>query len=249
VSIGLLSPRSRRPGEQLRDQWRTESLAASWCFPDDWWCPAVDAVIEAIVEHRAGSAPAAELGRHRARSAVSLSETLDDLSALVTVVGEQAVPRAMFSATALGWADVTSSAQIAGGCIDPLTGLATPAYLRSRLGEVYAEAQRSGSDAGERYALVVADVGTGGGVSPFGAMTALICLRENLAAVFSGGETIAATGPGRAVVLAARDDALVQRLSALRHLQDARGEQHRTWIERLPSTLISARELVADLGR
>ncbi|MCW2604155.1 MAG: hypothetical protein JWN61_2290, partial [Pseudonocardiales bacterium] len=51
------------------------------------------------------------------------------------------MPTALLREVALGWADEMSSAQFAAACTDPMTGFATPAYLRTRLGEVYAEAE------------------------------------------------------------------------------------------------------------
>lgn len=249
MSVDLSLPAVRESPDQLREQWRIASLAGSWSFPGDWWCPGVDAVVEAIRDGEESLAAGGELGRHRARSAVSLAETLDDLTALLAVAGAKRVPTALFREVALGWADEMSSAQFAGACIDPLTGFTTPAYLRTRLGEVYAEAQQLGVDVGESHALVVVDAGAGQR-GPLGASAALISLREILGAVFTGGETVAATGPSLTVVLARRDDALLPRHRALRALMDAQGgAQQRTWIERLPSTLISARELVVELGR
>lgn len=247
--------------DALRARWRAASLAASWCFPGDWWCPATEAVIEAFAEQRDPSAAVAELGRQRARCAVTLGEALDDLSALAHAVGQAEAPAALVRQLALGWADETTAAQIAAGCTDPLTGLATPAYLRTRLGEIYADASRAGADPGERFALVVADARVGARVgarsggaesllSSLDASGGLIALRELLGAVFSGGETIAATGPATAVVLVSRDEALLVRQRTLRDLIDLHGAPgRRTWIERLPSTLASARELIADLSR
>lgn len=250
MSVDLGLPAVRESPDHLREQWRMASLSGSWSFPGDWWCPPVDAVVESIREGRAALAAGGELGRHRARSAVSLAETLDDLTALLAVAGAGRVPTELFREVALGWADEMSSAQVAGACIDPLTGFTTPAYLRTRLGEVYAEAHQLGVDAGDRYALVVVDAGSSGRRASLGASAALISLREILAAVFTGGETVAATGPSLTVVLARREEALVARHRALRALMDAQGaQQQRTWIERLPSSLRSARELVADLGR
>lgn len=239
------------PGpDELREQWRRASLAGSWAYPGDWWCPAVDAVVESIRDGREPLAAAGELGRHRARSAVLLEEALDDLAALLSIAGDRGMPAALVREVTLGWADEMSCAQFAAACIDPLTGFATPAYLRTRLGEVYAEAQHQGADAGLRHALVVVDASGGGRIASLGATASMIPLRETLATVFPGGETVAATGPSLAVVLARRDDVLVPRHRTLRAVLDGSGAHlQRTWIERLPSTLRSARELVGDLGR
>lgn len=250
MTVELSVPALWDAPDELRERWRRASLAGSWAFPGDWWCPAVDAVVESIREGRDPLAAGSELGRHRARAAVSLAETLDDLTALLAVAGADDPSTSLFREVALGWAEEMSSAQVAAVCIDPLTGFATAAYLRTRLGEIYAAAQQRGVDAGQRYALVVVDCAGGGRTSPFGDTAALISLREILATVFPGGETIAVTGASLGVVLARRDEALIARHQMLRTLLDATGpRRHRTWIERLPSTLHSAREMVADLGR
>lgn len=250
VSVDLREPAVWNAPDQLRERWRRASLAGSWAFADDWWCPAVDAMVESIREGRDPRGAGDQLGRHRARSAVSLGETLDDLTALLTVVGSDDLLTSLSREVALGWAEEMSSAQVAVACVDPLTGFATAAYLRSRLGEVYAAAAHRGVDAGQRSALVVVDAAGEGGTSPFGALASMISLREVLATIFPGGETIARTGTARAVVLARRDEVLTPRHQMLRTaLRAGGGSQHRTWIEALPSTLHSARELVADLGR
>lgn len=254
MSIDLGLPVRHESPDRLRDLWRIASLSGTWAFPGDWWCPAVDAVVDAVAEAADGGltesrralAAAAELGRHRARVAVSLAETLDDLTALADVVGGLHVPERMFREAALGWADEMSAVQFSASCVDPLTGCATPAYLRTRLGEVYAEAELLGADVGDTHALVVVDAGGARGLP---AAIALISLRETLGAVFPGGETVAATGASLAVVLARRDAALIDRHRLLRDLLEARRVGERTWIERLPAALAGARDLIADLGR
>jgi hypothetical protein len=242
-----------------RDRWRAQSVAGTWSFPGDWWTSAVDAVIEAVLGGREADAAAHQLGRDRASSAISLAEAFDDLGALSEALAappaNAGVTSTMFRSLALGWADVTSSAQISGSCVDPLTGFATPAYLRTRLGEIYSAAQRDGVDPGDRHALVVvaaADVAPEGtwARALLGPATGLIGLRETLRSVFSGDETLAATGPMVAVALVTRDDSLGTRHAVLRSLLEGTGAgSRRTWIERLPRSLPSARDLIGELSR
>ena len=244
---------AQRVVRSLRDRWRAASLAATWSFPDDWWTGAVDAVLEAVIDRGDAFAPAHQLGRDRAASGVSLAEAFEDLNELGAILGPTRIDSSLFRALALGWADVTASAQIAGDCVDPLTGLATPAYLRTRLAEIYSAAERDGTEVGDRYALVVVAASQGPraatGHALLDSAAALIGVRESLRAVFSGGETLAATGPGVSVALVGRDAFLGTRHAALRSLLDANRGATRTWIERLPPTVVGARDLLADLSR
>jgi hypothetical protein len=255
MAIDLLTPRAGAQGTPgaLRAQWRARSAAGTWAFPDDWWCGAVDALIEALLDGRVASPAAEQLGRERAAAMVSLPESFDDLSALASLVGDHRIDSDLYRALAVGWADVTSSAQIAAGCLDPMTGLTTPAYLRTRLSEIYRAAQRDGADPGEQHALVVVAFAEEDAWSMhrsfFGVATQLITLHHTLSAVFSGDETLCATGPRVAVALVRRDQMLARRHAALRSLLDSDPRGVRTWIERLPLSLSSARELISELSR
>ena len=107
------------------------------------------------------------LGRSRARAGIGIAETIDDLAALFAVLGAEsasehadpggrdragrgsAPPLRLVCAIAEGWAE-ESVAQLAQGCEDPLSGLATLPYLRTRLAEVYREAEQGGTSPAER---------------------------------------------------------------------------------------------------
>jgi GGDEF domain-containing protein len=253
-----------RSAEWLRATWQEVSNAAVWSYTDDWWTPSVDAVIEAMVEGRDPHPACDRLGRDRAIAAVALQETIDDLIALRTIVSADKWWRSrsvlvsseasIIRAVALGWADVTAGAHAAADCIDPLTGLATPSYLRTRLRELYSGCERAGTDIGATFALVVVALARSRDLrGP--TMTAMITVRERLYDVFSGGETLAATGPETAVALVARDHQLARRHAVLVSLLRVEGASTpasgdlRTWIEQLPTTYGSARELIAKLGR
>ena len=62
------------PARQLYERWRATSLEIGWAFPDDWWVPPVDEVIEALCAGRDPAGPCVELGRARAEAGVSLRE-------------------------------------------------------------------------------------------------------------------------------------------------------------------------------
>src|SRR5690348_5066971 len=107
--------RETQPREtRLRDEWSRRSLATGWRMPDDWESEAVDEV---------------------------LAETIDDLVALFAVLGGDGGQSAGALAGSGGERVSVLSSQFArGGCEDPLSGMATLPYLRTRLAELYREA-------------------------------------------------------------------------------------------------------------
>ncbi|MBB5955121.1 GGDEF domain-containing protein [Saccharothrix tamanrassetensis] len=262
---------ARRPGAEqavrgLRSRWRTATTAAGWPFPADWPSNEVDEVCAAVLD-TADPAPALHrLGAARAEAGATLAETLLDLAALHAVMAEppgstgivspniDATPAWMLRATALGWGEVMSEQAANCAADNPLTGLATGAYLRTRLREVYAEARTAGRQ-DHVLVLVALDLSRTSGWSRVVAMTLLAdALRE----VFDAGQTIASIGPSVAAVLLRRDDRLHRAVTNLRLLTTHRlaVDPHvaptgpaEVWLEELPATYEQAAELIADLGR
>lgn len=265
--MAFLRTAGRRPprssAADLCARWREASLGAGWAFPQDWWVPAVDAVAEALCEGRDPVEACTRLGRARAEAAVGLEEALADLAALqvaLRVAGPPATPPAgvaevpgpLVAAVALGWAEIGCGPAATGGCADPLTGLVTPAYLLTRLGEVYREAERAGESAAATHALVLVALGVPGAalVQLGRGMLVGDCLRT----AFSGDETLCAVGPHRSLALVRRDRRLAASVTLLRRLladgldPDA-AHAVRVWVEGLPGTLGTAHRLVDDLAR
>ncbi|HEX7302226.1 GGDEF domain-containing protein [Lentzea sp.] len=246
----------------LKSRWRTASLAAGWAFPADWPLAEVDDVCAAVLDEADPGDALVRLGRARAEAGAGLGETLLDLAALHAVMTDasvivspdvDALPSRMLRMTALGWADVVTKQ--AGDCTaeNPLTGLATAAYLRTRLAEVYRETPVAPLD----YALVLLrlDVHRASGWSRVVAMT---LVSDALRTVFDSGETLATLGPCVAAVLVRRDELLARRVSNLRVLVADRladdpnvrpAGPAKVWIERLPDTHDEARALLTSLGR
>lgn len=203
----------------VRSRWRTASLAAGWPFPSDWEVPAVDAVCAAVVSGDDLSDPLAELGASRAESGVGLSGTLQDLAALHAVAGEDsdglvsadpdAVPASLIRITALGWADAVSGMAVGREVEDPLTGLNTAAYLRTRLHEVYREASSRDSTADEDYALITVMLGVS--TDGYPRMVAMVLIADVLRAVFDAGETTALLRAATVAILAPRTPQLRNR--------------------------------------
>ena len=257
---------------QIRDEWRRRSLATGWRMPDDWDSEAVDEVLaacrnRALARGEAGrvavgasalTAACAGLGRSRARAGVGIAETIDDLAALFAVLGggegnrpgagapDGDPPLRLVGAIAEGWAEesVTQFAHV--GCEDPLSGLVTLSYLRTRLAEVYREAEQGGTSPAETHRLLV--VGLPRRPDPWRRLALPILVGRDLRAAFPGGETLSLAKPGPAIALVpARRDLPLRYARLRRNIQAAFGTQIR--MTPLPGRLTEALRLVDELAR
>ena len=253
----------------LRARWRTASIAAGWRFPSDWGLPEVDAVCSSAVCRADLTGALSNLGRARAEAGAGLDETLTDLAALHAVLTSpesssgliatdpEAAPTPLVRATALAWADASSGELRNAEATENLTSLATQAYLRTRLGEVYRQAERDGSAVPETHSLLAVTLDLSA-VLGWSRLMAMVLVADVLREVFDGGESIALLGPSVAVVLAPRDTpfgdrALTagwqvgERLAADPQLASTR----RPWVrvEKLPPTLHEARALLHRISR
>ncbi|MGM1060289.1 GGDEF domain-containing protein [Saccharothrix sp. Mg75] len=241
-------------------------MAAGWAFPADWPLDEVDDVCRAVLGRDDPDGELYRLGAARAEAGAGLAETLLDLAALHAVLAEppgstgivspnvDAIPARMLRVTALGWGDVMSKR--AGDCAadNPLTGLATSAYLRTRLREVYAEARVAGC---QEHVLVLVSIDLNR-VAGWSRVVAMTLLADALKEVFDSGETLASVGPSTACVLVRRGGRLARTVANLRLLTADRlaVDPHvaptgpaKVWLERLPGTYDEAVRLVAALGR
>jgi hypothetical protein len=245
-------------------------------MPDDWDSDAVDEVLaacqnRALARGEAGlaavgatalAAACAGLGRSRARAGVGIAETIDDLAALFAVLvvlgggggeragggaGGQRDPRLrLVGAIAEGWAEESVSQFAHGGCEDPLSGLATLSYLRTRLAEVYREAEQGGTSPAETHRLLV--VGLPRRPDPWRRLALPILVGRDLRAAFPGGETLSLAKPGPALALVpARRDLPLRYARLRRNIQAAFGTQIR--MTPLPGRLTEALRLVDELAR
>ncbi|NKQ57821.1 GGDEF domain-containing protein [Amycolatopsis sp. K13G38] len=253
----------------MRARWRTASLAAGWRFPSDWALPEVDAVCAAVVRGGKPEIPLAGLARARAAAGAGLAEVLTDLAALHAVLSDpeatdgfvspdvDATPSRLLRLTALAWADVAMDQLANIEVIDPLTGLPTGAYLRTRLGEIYRGAEARGRRAAEDYTLLAVGLDLSA-VSGWSRVTSMILVAEALRAVLEGGESIATLGPSTIAAVLPRDGqisskavslrrSLHERLSVDAQFDELTGPRIR--LIRLPSTHEGACELLARLSR
>ncbi|WP_235926403.1 GGDEF domain-containing protein [Actinokineospora pegani] len=247
----------------LRDRWRSASAAAGWRYPGDWAVPEVDTVCAAALAGQDLAEALSALGRARARAGATLPETLADLAALHAVLtvphelvspNPDATPAALLRRTAESWAEAATAPAECGA--DPLTGLSTAAYLRVRVGEMYREARRAGTTAGDRFSAVVISLDLSA-TSGWSRLMASVLLAECLREVFDGGETVAALGSSVVLVIARRGDGVGHRAAAARHrvasalMADPAlvGIGVRVRGQVLPGSEEEAREMLRELAR
>jgi GGDEF domain-containing protein len=253
----------------LRARWRTASLASGWRFPSDWALPEVDAVCAAVVKGGEADTPLAGLARARAAAGAGLAETLTDLAALHAVLAEpdakdgfvspdvDATPARLLRVTALAWADVAMDQLASVEVLEPLTGLPTAAYLRTRLGEVYRKAANDERPAAEGHTLLVVSMDMSS-VTGWPRLTGMILVADVVRAVFDGGESLASIGPSTIAVLVPRDDRISSKAVALRRELTERLAVDSQLLEighprirvvRLPAGHEDACALLTELGR
>lgn len=203
------------------------SLAYGWRFPSDWALPEVDAVCAAVVTDGPTDAALSGLGRARAAAGAGLDETLSDLAALHAVLANRdavdgfiapdvdATPARQLRVTAIAWADVALDQLSNTEVTDPLTGLPSGAYLRTRLAEVYRGAERAERPVTEEHVLLVVSMELSQ-LSGWSRLTVMILVADVLRSVFNGAETVATLGPSTIAVLTRRDTDVSSRAVALR---------------------------------
>lgn len=238
---------------ELRDRWFEQSSAAGWAVVSDWHHPAVDALCEACLLGQNVWAPAERLGSVRAEKGVSLGETLADLDGLACVLPD-VIDGVVHRAASLGWAERMTTPRQA--VFDPLTGLVSVDYLRTRLGEVYRASEVAGTKVSSTHALVTVRLNLAGRKG-WDRLTPLVLAGDAMRTVFDGGQTLARLADHMAVVLAPREPMLARRTHLLTEMVHGRlgrdlppGESiARVWIERLPDTAPAAVDLIGELAR
>lgn len=193
-------------------------------------------------------------GRALAWDGVSLGEALAGLRATCAVVGDDPPGLDTVEALSVAWSEATLEFLHDVSCEDPLTGLASLPHLRTRLAEVYREAERTARPVKGSHALFVVDVGGGtGGDAPtdtFSRALRLAAVADALRTVFSGEETIARAGAHRVVALVRRTPELGESVVVTRAmLADLGMAGARTWIEGLPANAELGVRVLSELAR
>jgi len=249
----VLGGQWREPGGAgaLRDAWNRAALADGWTRPSDWLTAEVDAVTEALASGGDALAAVARLGRARADAGVGIREALDDLCALYRQLPAGGPPLTVLRALVEAWSEVAVTAVRSATCEDSLSGLATASYLRTRIAEVYREAEHDGLPPGERRALLILQFADLARVTGWESLLLRLALGDCLRSVFSGGETLASTGPTTVLGLVSRGHWLPGQIKALRvRLAEVAGDPDvRIWTEALPGTLPAAYDLMESAER
>ncbi|WP_017599167.1 hypothetical protein [Nocardiopsis lucentensis] len=226
---------------ELRALWGSRSRETVWDRTEDWWTPAVDAVCAAFTTGADPADASGRLGAARARAGIGIGRSLADLAAFTEAVEWGDPPLRLVRAMAEGWAE---GARAANTCQDALTGLATPAYLRTRLGELYPIGDDGPPTVDHRLIVVTLDPT----LDPWRRAARLIVLGYELRRFFDRGESVCLLSRSRIAVIAQEAEDLDGRLSELR---GGPGWEHGAgvWAVPLPPALREAMTLIDGLGR
>jgi GGDEF domain-containing protein len=217
--------------------------------------PRFEAVGEALAAAADTRPACAVVGRDVARDGAALGEALDGLRTTFGLVMGLEPDFASVEALALGWSEATLEFLHDLSCEDPLTGLASLAHLRTRLAELYREAENEARPVSVDHALVVVETVAQGrdehADRQFSRALRLVQVADAMRAVFPGGETVARLGADRAVVVARRAPRLGSSVALLRQVlvDCGLGADVRVWIEGLPTAAASATRLLDELSR
>jgi len=249
-----------RPGFQVVSPFRRSALPATGGDLSERTRMALPLRFEAVAEALASgtdvTGACSVVGRDVARDGAALGEALSALRTTYAMVmgGEPSFEAA--EALSVAWSDATLEYLHDLSCEDPLTGLASLAHVRTRLAEVYREAELTDVPVSGSHALVIVELRRRRGEPEpghqFTRAMRLVTVTEAMRAVYSGGQTLGRLGLDRAVAVVPRGDDLGMSVSLLREvLGDLDLEQSdvRVWIEGLPVSADSARRLVDDLAR
>ena len=214
--------------------------------------PGFEAVGEALVSRGSPIPACAEVGRALAADGASLGEALSGLSVTYRVLGAGSPPFAATEAFSVAWSEVTLEFLHEVTCEDPLTGLSSVPHLRTRLAEVYREAERRGDSVRQTHALLVTELQPQAAPGPPVAFTRALRLAgvaEVLRSAFSGEETIAHAGRDRVVALVPRSAELGTSVALTRDLlTDLHPDcTTRIWVEGLPGRDDLALRLLGEL--
>jgi hypothetical protein len=218
--------------------------------------PHFDAVGDALVSDGDVVAACAEVGRDVARDGAVLGEALSGLRTTYRIVLDRSPTFEAAEALAVAWSDATLEYLHNLSCEDPLTGLASLAHVRSRIDEVYREAELTDVGVERSHGLVIVELcfrePTGAPAHSFTRALRLVQVTEAIRAVYSGGQTIGRLGLDRAVALVPRTPDLGTSVGVLRDFLgdlDLGSADVRVWIEGLPASADSASRLLDDLAR
>ncbi|NUR06653.1 MAG: hypothetical protein HOQ22_13180 [Nocardioidaceae bacterium] len=191
-----------------------------------------------------------------ARDGAALGEALSGLRTTYRLVLGRAPDFEAAEALSVAWSDATLEYLHDLSCEDPLTGLASLAHVRTRLDEIYRDAEITDVRVPGSHALVIVELGfreaTATRGHQFTRALRLVQVTEAMRAVYAGGQTIGRLGLDRACALVPRSADLGTSVGLLREFLgdlDLGDTDVRVWIEGLPTSAESASLLLDDLAR
>lgn len=215
-----------------------------------------EAVGEALASEGDVLAACSVVGGDVARDGAALGEALSGLRTTYQLVLGTNPAFDATEALSVAWSEATLEYLHDLSCEDPLTGLTSLAHVRTRLAEVYREAELTDVSVQSSHALVVVAVRFRDQQAVvehhFTRALRLCQVAEAIRAVFSGGQTIGRLGLNRAVALVARTPDLGTSVALLREYLgdlDFGTADVRVWIEGLPASPESATRLLDELAR
>lgn len=215
-----------------------------------------EAVGESLVSGSDVTAACAVVGRDVARDGAALGEALSGLRTTYELVLGVEPAFDATEALSVAWSEATLEYLHDLSCEDPLTGLASLAHVRTRLAEIYRDAETTAVGVQQSHALVIVELCQRRRPAVpehrFTRALRLVQVTEAIRAVYSGGQTIGRLGQDRAVALVPRTAELGGSVALLREFLgdlDLGGAEVRVWIEGLPASADSATRLLDDLAR
>lgn len=215
-----------------------------------------EAVGEVLVARGDVAAACSVVGRDVARDGAALGEALSGLRSTYSLVTGREPDFAATEALSVAWSEATLEYLHDLSCEDPMTGLTSLAHVRTRLAELYRDAELTDTSLRDSHALVVVEIvyrrQDGFADHHFTRALRMVQVAEATRSVYSGGQTIGRLGLNRAVALVERDADIGHSVSLLRDFigdLDLGAADVRVWIEGLPSSADSASLLLDELAR
>lgn len=241
-------------GTDLPERIRRELPMHFEAVGEALWLGAGETVLMASTSDVIGACTV--VGRDVARDGAALGEALSGLRTTYRLVLGTPPDFEATEALSVAWSEATLAYLHDLSCEDPLTGLASLAHVRTRLDELYRDADLTDVPVSGSHALVVVELCFRGPTHvpghTFTRALRLVQVTESLRAVWSGGQTLGRLGLDRAVAMVPRSTDLGLSVSLLRDFLsdlDLGETDVRVWIEGLPGSAESARLLLGELVR
>ena len=238
--------------------WESASVSSVWLRPGDWYTPAAEALVEALLQSLDTAPAAFRLGQARAAAGIGITESIDDMAVLFRAAGFQAAPIRSIRSLCEGWTERDTAPTVAPTMTDAESGLGTPEYLVQRLAEVYGAAERSASKVPVTHALVLVDVSMADH-DPWQRIARNAAVGAALKDSYGQGHPMARLSDGVYAVLVDRQPSLGEGLANLRdHIAERSVEMRvgnlmrqppRVWVESLPDSHAYVQELLESVYR